>query len=98
MPLDLFGDLFELCLDLNPKSGTEGPNGISITHHQDQDQSGPGPWFQVHEMTNSAAGSQRSHWSADRALIALVASGLINRLQKPSKNIDFHLIWLCPQK
>ena len=38
MPLDLFGDLFELCLDLNPKSGTEGPNGISITHHQDQDQ------------------------------------------------------------
>ena len=38
MPIDLFGDLFKLCLDLNPKSGTEGPNGISITHHQDQDQ------------------------------------------------------------
>ena len=36
MPIDLFGDLFKLCLDLNPKSGTEGPNRISITHYEDQ--------------------------------------------------------------
>ena len=36
MLTDLFGDVFELYLDLNPKSGTEWPNGISITHHQDQ--------------------------------------------------------------
>ena len=38
MPIDLFGDLFKSCLDLNPKSGTERPNGISITHYEDQHQ------------------------------------------------------------
>ena len=34
MPIDLFGDLFLLCLDLNPKSSAEGRMESVSTHYE----------------------------------------------------------------